>query len=392
MQKLVFLTGWLWCFIFVFHFLSTPTSALILITEVHPNPASGPEWVELYNDTSVSASLSGWTLKDQLSTPSVIHTFSTEVIPPLAAMVIELASSKLNNTADGVLLLDPDGATQDSMQYETTEAGKSWIRRSLNSISFLLSHPSPGVFSPQPQPTPTTTPSPTPVTTKNPKPSVAITAISPCPPTGETEWIRLHNAGPDSLDLSGWKVKDAQNNSRALSGTFPAGQQSNFSWTAGMLNNTGDEVFLHDPAGLLIASASYENCQNGAIFSLQDGQWLPDQPPDNLSINTGSDPNSTAPSTQDGSNPDSADSQSSLQPTASAFPTPLTPSDFIISPDLPPQEPLPNKALFLRSAPPLDSPQAPASVILGGLLISAAGIIFIYEQNQDRAENHPAAS
>ena len=287
MQKLVFLTGWLCCFIIVFYFLSTPTSALILITEVHPNPASGPEWIELYNDTSVSASLSGWTLKDQLSTPSVIHTFSTEVIPPLAAMVIELASSKLNNTADGVFLLDPDGATQDSMQYETTEAGKSWIRRSLNSISFLLSNPSPGNFTPQPLPTPTPTPSPTPTTTANPSPTtttiaadtpVAITAISPCPPPGESEWLRLHNTGPHSLDLSGWKVEDAQNNSRTLTGILSAGQQSNFSWTAGMLNNAGDDVFLHDPDGLLIDSARYEDCQDAAVFTLQDGQWLSGQP------------------------------------------------------------------------------------------------------------------
>ena len=110
-----------------FLIFSSQVSAQVTITEVYPYPLTGEsEWVELYNQASESANLSGWVIEDQLSAPSTIHTITDLILQSFTHVVIEISGSKLNNSADGVTLKDPSGQVIDQMSYESSEAGKSW--------------------------------------------------------------------------------------------------------------------------------------------------------------------------------------------------------------------------------------------------------------------------
>ncbi len=353
-----------------------PAAASVLITEVHPNPISGPEWVELYNSSSQSASLAGWQLKDQLSSPSLVFTFANEIMAPLEILVIQLAGTKLNNTADGVTLLDSSGSIQDEMQYENTESGKSWSRKNLTSSVFILTDPNPGIFE-QILTDPTPTP---PLNQPTPSPSTGLAIIqefSPCPPTGQQEWVKIYNPGSSNLDLTGWKIKDAQNNSRALAGSLPPQSNNTFSWPASILNNAGDELFLYNASEALIDSAYYEDCTGGQVFVKNGDEWRP----------MGEAPNSNP------ANPDMLTLKNSLLTTQAAdspeqnkdqrfLPKNLSPSDFKLSTGAQDSKTHNGRAIFLTSAPNSLTSEVPASVILGGLFVSCAGAIFIYESDK----------
>lgn len=102
----------------------------ILLNEIHPAPEAGQEWIELYGITAANLPrLVGWTIEDA---SGVIFRFTSSSLEniqlnePLA--VIELSSSKLNNTGDSVLLMRADGSLADGVAYDKTDKGMSWVR------------------------------------------------------------------------------------------------------------------------------------------------------------------------------------------------------------------------------------------------------------------------
>jgi len=118
-----------------------PTSTIV-INEIMFAPVGGePEWIEIYNSSSDSINLSGWSVTDRFATP-VTATISDEIfILPKSYLVITRDSSitlyhksipskimvlnfpGLNNNQDGVLLSDNRGLTIDSVLYISTWGG-----------------------------------------------------------------------------------------------------------------------------------------------------------------------------------------------------------------------------------------------------------------------------
>lgn len=133
-----------------------------IITELLPKPTIGSEWVELYNPTSTAIDLTGWTLTDQLSQPSLIYTFTATTIAPGDTLVVEVGK-KLNDSGDGVTLLDTTGQPVDQATYTSAATvDQSWSRLSRSSPDFDWDSPSPGVAPPLLiTPTPTILPTPT---------------------------------------------------------------------------------------------------------------------------------------------------------------------------------------------------------------------------------------
>ncbi len=103
---------------------------MLRLNEVAPYPAAGKEWVEITSmDKSQSISLKNCVLHDGAGK---ILTISDMTIDPSmsAFIVVQLASSKLNNSGDSVALYDPEGRLIDAMTYGTTKKGEVWIRKS----------------------------------------------------------------------------------------------------------------------------------------------------------------------------------------------------------------------------------------------------------------------
>jgi hypothetical protein len=271
----------------------------ISISEFYPAPLPGEsEWVELYNAGTNQAVLSGWTLEDQLSTPSTIFSFTNQVIEPNSYLVIVLSSAKLNNATDGITLKNPQTATVHSISYEGSSPGSSWSVAAGGEL--YLTAPTPGsVNAPQPMPSPTPeispppnasaspvpTPSPNPTATpttttpltaeaERPLPTdISLTEINACPLSGQPEWIELYNAGKDPLIISSWKITDEAGNTRTISGTLPANSYQTFSWSGSLLNNTGDSLTLTTALGNTIATAEYQDCQVGTTLYLHGDIW-----------------------------------------------------------------------------------------------------------------------
>ena len=157
---------------------------VIYINEIFPAPSNGSEWIELFNSSSTEiVELENWFLFDQLSSPSKIHTFTTEKIYPQSFLVIELNSSKLNNSADGVILINSSDETVDEMHYENSETDLSWSKNQLG--EFQLTQPTQGTanFFPSPSPTliPSSIPSPSPSPSPSPKPKANSPSTTPKP-------------------------------------------------------------------------------------------------------------------------------------------------------------------------------------------------------------------
>lgn len=117
-------------------------AASIVINEIMYSPVNGmPEWIELYNNSSLPADLSGWKIRDAFTTPasvtlpngtqiqpggylviaedSLITTYFRENNYPLA--VINLPP--LNNDREGLVLIDKSGRVIDTVYYTSSFGG-----------------------------------------------------------------------------------------------------------------------------------------------------------------------------------------------------------------------------------------------------------------------------
>ncbi len=255
-----------------------PVFSSVLITELHPNPASGePEWIELHNPDAEAIDLTNWELWDELSSPSLLLTLHI-TLNPGETKVFTFENPKLNNAADGVTLRTPAIDITDSFSYSASEQAKSWAR-TVN--TWQISEPSPGTYLSmlsEPTPQPTSSPSASPILLPTPSPTaspakISISELFPCPATDTDEYVTITNTGTTILDLSTIRITDEQQNQRQTTGSLPPLAESSIKWTADMLNNTGDTVFVLSSSGVVLASAKYTSCTIGEPLLLIEGEW-----------------------------------------------------------------------------------------------------------------------
>jgi len=202
----------------------------VFINEFLPQPNEGEkEWIELVNESAVAVDLQNWTIEDG---SGKIATVSTTVSSQGFA-VIELASSKLNNTGDWVILKNSAGEVVHQVQYGDSEEGATTgIPKKGNSLArsgtnFLettsVTKGAANVITAPIVPPPvqtnsgsgggssthtqTQTPLPTSVI---PVGAVVINEVFPNPvgTDVETEFIELFNTTSNVIDLNGYKIAD----------------------------------------------------------------------------------------------------------------------------------------------------------------------------------------
>ena len=101
----------------------------IQITEIMPNPAAGPEWVELVNFDSAEANLEGWTLGDPQSSTPLSGTIGANARIVVAdgelrtaeheTLIVPGIGNGLNNSGETVVLTAPGCIPVDSLTYGT---------------------------------------------------------------------------------------------------------------------------------------------------------------------------------------------------------------------------------------------------------------------------------
>lgn len=143
----------------------------ILINEIHPNPETGNEWVELLASEPLADnfSLANYSISDSYHQ---IYKFSDEQFSN-QLLVVEV--SGLNNDQDSVVLKDPNDNILDYFAYTQTQKGLSWSLQ-FGTNDFILSEASRNL--PNPTLTPVFTPTPTSIITLTPSVTITVTPTS----------------------------------------------------------------------------------------------------------------------------------------------------------------------------------------------------------------------
>ncbi len=279
---------------------SLPPGETVRLNEVLPAPKAvdwngdgrlgqDDEWIELFNPRTQPVFLRGWRLDDAVDAGSDPYVFpDTAVIGPRGHLLVfqDESGLVLNNDADQVVLLAPDGQELDSLSYRASKPDQSqarwpdgegpWtdgLRPSPGSANGAGGTVPPGPDPTDPASTPAASPEPggagatataaaasTPAptgsgdpTATGPTPSPAgATPSAPAPtftlptPTAPTlllpllisellfdpatsgndaaeEWAELFNPGPAAIRLAGWSVGDREAWDALPDGLLPAG-------------------------------------------------------------------------------------------------------------------------------------------------------------------------
>lgn len=114
----------------------------IIFSEILPSP-EGPdtknEWIEIFNKNDFNVDLSGWKIKDSVGSITT-YTFPKKIIEAQSYLVLLRPGTKitLNNDADILNLIQPNGIVTDTVSYEKaprnqsfnlTNSGWSWSEK-----------------------------------------------------------------------------------------------------------------------------------------------------------------------------------------------------------------------------------------------------------------------
>ncbi|MDD4995050.1 MAG: lamin tail domain-containing protein [Patescibacteria group bacterium] len=296
----------------------------ILINEILPNPAEGSEWIELFNPTTSTADLAGWSLEDGAGR---IASLSGEIEPGYWLYVLN--SAKLNNGGDKIYIEYNEqiidrvayGNWQDEDVGDNAPCpgrGQSLARSPAAADTDndfqdfkITTAPTPGrenqisapepESEPEPQPTTTTIVTPeTPIIT--PETSTAtievpisqplnfasgtmiITEFMSNPPSGGVEWIEIYNPSTQKIILDSWHITDERGTPTNLSGEINSFEYLPIFAPRGRLNNDGDIISIFDPSGGLIDRVDYltdlSSPPKGASLARMDpGVWQVSEAP-----------------------------------------------------------------------------------------------------------------
>ncbi|MDP2720739.1 MAG: lamin tail domain-containing protein, partial [bacterium] len=246
--------------------LGQPTRAAtstVLINEfaaVTSGTSVDPDWVELYNDSNSIVSLEGWLLRDLTETNKVSL---TGCISPNSFRKFNFYTNRLDNGGDLIRLFDQNGSLVDSIEYFSEDIPKHEKGGSTGRISD--GNNSWEVFA---NPTPTNSICAT-ITggTTSPSLKVSLSEVYPNPEKGGGEWVEIYNPGSTKLDLTNWKLTDAANHVKALSGEVGQKSYKVFNYPSGWLNNNGETLNLLDSAGKLVEKYSFGPSEKGFAWA-----------------------------------------------------------------------------------------------------------------------------
>lgn len=236
------------------------------------SPESSPQTVELYNNASESADISGWYIDDDGGSSNYFTIPPKALLYPQSCLVI---SSNLNlnkSTPDSIRLFDssfPPASSSahliDVYSYKGSPGQDySYGRNPDGQENWLIISSSFGKYNTNNQNciiTPTTLPSHIPTNVPTPSPShtptsipesydnILISEVMVYPDSTEQEWIEFYNNNEFEVVLENWFIDDTENSGSALKTInliIPPYSFAAYDLTSPMFNNDGDSVRLLD--------------------------------------------------------------------------------------------------------------------------------------------------
>lgn len=148
----------------IFLFLPGRVLAQVVINELLPNPADGPDWIELYNTTNQDVDLGEWILDDEGTATNMVDI--KEATISAQGFLVFAVGNRLNKSSDTIYLKDKQELTVDEYRYiEDPGSDISFGRMPDGGEWGLCQAPTKGgsnsCILPTPTPIPTSTPQPT---------------------------------------------------------------------------------------------------------------------------------------------------------------------------------------------------------------------------------------
>lgn|GEM_PF-5926799 len=259
----------------------------ISLSEFLPNPVPGEnEWVELYNGNRTSTELHQW-LIDDLENGGGVPIVFTATPSAQSYFRVDLGTrSLLNNDGDHLRLLFPDRSLVEEFVYPATERGLAWAKDAFGQWQ-LTTTPTPGqpnqITAPLKEPPPKEEP-PAPPPTEPPAWAyqVSLSEFMPQPPAKVNEWVEIKNSNSFLVVLENWQIDDGEGGGRPVtcSLSLPSGAYAQIDLgTRSLLNNTGDEVRLLHPLGVIESMSYSSSAPEVAWAKNKKGNWKPTTTP-----------------------------------------------------------------------------------------------------------------
>ncbi len=296
----------------------------LFISEFLPDPEgsdSGKEWVEIFNNSNQSLTISAWKIKNTSSSGTVRNIVipnvtinanqylliadSSNIILPTAnnsiIVYLPLGNVNLFNTNSKLELINDLSITVDSLDYLSSSENISWERtgpycsileKSLTantlglnnsqtssqcwSITQIASYPNqneqiqtvvsePIVYLPSYPSTPQV------ITEGFYNTKLQITEIYASPQTGEKEWVEVYNNSNETIELTQFKLSEVNSSDvyekfMSLNGQINPYQYLAIETSTITLNNTGDQLALFYKQEL-IDQIDYPSLSKGESYS-----------------------------------------------------------------------------------------------------------------------------
>ena len=282
--------------------LMNPSFAAIQINEILADPSCSEsycEYIELYNNGTSSANITGWKISDNneedplegnsndliiagnsfvLIVDSDSRVYSNFAVGNVTWIYIDDSAigNGLSNSGETLTLKDENNNTVNSVSYPSTTDGKSY---SLINNAWQQTDTSPGKDN---------------IENISFTPDYSVVKISEFlpDPDGEDdaampngEWVELYNSGSIDLDLLGFSLQDNSGSDAdvVITNTTTSGdsmiKSKNYlvvymNGVSGFLNNNGfEKIKLYDLNNKLIDEVTYEGSDVGVSWSLSENKW-----------------------------------------------------------------------------------------------------------------------
>lgn len=237
--------------------------ANLKINEVFPNPSGedpGSEWVEVYNDSSATATLEHFYMGvgESLAWGSGAYELPKILISPngFVQVVLPKGSVALKNSGkEKVKLFSPAKELLSFTEYADAPENRTWQKTQANTWEWSL--PTPGEANIVPG-----------------IPRIIFSEILPVPETDQDEFVELYNLATTTINL-----KDFSLNIGTRSKTFseadkilPGSYLTLFADDLPVaLRNSGQSISLKDSWGREVAAIKYAQAQKGFSYASLDG-------------------------------------------------------------------------------------------------------------------------
>lgn len=255
----------------------------IVINEIFPDPkgidADG-EFIELYNENNLSVDLAGWSLVNRTGNKFSFPKDEPREISAKGYLTLNYSDTKItlhNTKGEKIILKDPNDSPVSEIEfYGTAKEGQTYAK-SGNAFFWTLT-PTRGYKNE--------------IKNENPeldeeKPAeflssaenIFLNEILPNPKKGsDDEYIEIANGNSEPVDLFGWKIKDA---SKGKGFQFkdhtilnPGGYFTLYGPDSKLaLNNSNESVYLLNPKGEIVSSATFEKSQKNASYNFDGKNW-----------------------------------------------------------------------------------------------------------------------